>query len=124
MQWFRRPELGERPAAPRESASPPFDKLVFSSFLMFRFRAAKAAIWAVATNRRRLPARIEILALAFASANGIGACLANGPTGALYFIFPPQTIHRSRRNPKVPGVNGAEVSRTIPFFRPLTAERL
>jgi len=55
--------LGERHAAPRESASPPFDKLVFGSFLMFPgpgFRAAKPAIWAVASNRRRLLAYSRI----------------------------------------------------------------
>jgi hypothetical protein len=32
-----------------------------------------------------------------------------------YFIFPSQAIHRSRLKPKVPGVNGAELSRVIPF---------
>jgi hypothetical protein len=118
--------LGERPAVPRESASPPFDKLVFGSFLMFPgpgFRAAKSAIWAAASDRWRLLAGIDFIALPFASANGIGACLANGPTGALYFIFPPQTIHRSRRNPKVPGVNGAGISRVF-FSKPLTRQWL
>ena len=61
MQCFSRPELGEPTAAPRESASPPFDKLVFGSFLMFPgpgFRAAKPAIWAAASKRWRLLARI------------------------------------------------------------------
>ena len=48
----------------------------------------------------------------------MGPALAWPLNRCTYFIFPPQTIHRSRRNPKVPGVNGAEVSRTIPFLSP------
>jgi hypothetical protein len=86
--------LGERAAAPRESASPPFDKLVFGSFLMFPgpgFRAAKSAICAAASNRRRLLARIDIRALPFASAHGIGVCLANGPAHLLHISFPSYT---------------------------------
>ena len=84
----------ERPAAPRESASPPFDKLVFGSFLMFPgpgFRAAKPAIWAAVSNRRRLLTHIDILALPFASANGIGACLADGPAHIFHISFPNYT---------------------------------
>lgn len=68
--------MGERPAAPRESARPPFAKLVFGSFLMVPgpgFRAAKPAIWAAASNRRRRLARINIPALPLASANRIAA---------------------------------------------------
>jgi len=86
--------LGERPAAPREPARPPFDKLVFGSFLMFPspgFRAAKPAIWAAASNRRRLLARIDILGLPFASANGVGACLANGPAHIFHISSPNYT---------------------------------
>jgi hypothetical protein len=53
------------------------------------FRAAQPAIWSAPSNRRRLPARIEIVALPFASANGIGGCLANGP---------PHIFHTSSAN--------------------------
>jgi len=42
-------------------------------FLGPGFRAAKPAIWAAASKRWRPLARIDILALPFASANGIGA---------------------------------------------------
>ena len=86
--------MGERPAVPRESASPPFDKLVFGSFLMFPgpgFRAAKPAIWAAASKRWRPLARIDILALPFASANGIGACLANGLAHLFHISSPNYT---------------------------------
>ena len=74
--------MGERPAAPRDSACPPYDELVSSSFRMFPgpgFWAAKPAIWNPSSNRRHLFARIDILALPSASANGPGACLANRP---------------------------------------------
>lgn len=83
--------MGERPAAPRESASPPFDKLVFGSFLLFPgpgFRAAEPAIWA---DPWRLLARIDILALPFASANRIGVCLANGPPDIFHISSPNYT---------------------------------
>ena len=86
--------MGERAAVPRELASPPFDKLVFGSFLMFPgpgFRAAKPAIWAAASKRWRLLARIDIRALPFASANGIGACLANGPAHLFHISSPNYT---------------------------------
>lgn len=72
--------MGERPAAPRE---------VFGSFLMFPgpgFWAAKPAIWAVAWN-----ARIDILAIPFAGANGIGACLANKPAHMFHISSPNYT---------------------------------
>jgi hypothetical protein len=84
--------LGERPAAPRESATPPFDKLVFGSFLMFPgpgFRAAKAAIWAAASNRWRLLARIDILALPFANAKSDRRLLGQW-NGALTSYFLPK----------------------------------
>jgi hypothetical protein len=118
-----RPELGVRPAAPRESASPPFDKLVFGSFLMFPspgFRAAKPAIWAAASNRWRLFARIDILALPFASANGIGACLANGPAHLFHISSPNYT-------PVAPEPESRLMARKLAalfFFKPLTRKWL
>ncbi len=108
--------MGERAAAPRKSASPPFDKLVFGSFLMFPgpgFRAAKPAIWAAASNGWRELARIDILALPFANANGIGACLANGPARLFHISSPNYTPFALEA--ESPRVNGAELSRIILF---------
>lgn len=55
------------------------------------FRAAKPAIWAAASNRRRLLARIEILALPFPSANGIGRLLDQRPGANISYFFPNYT---------------------------------
>ena len=82
--------MRERPAAPRESASPPFGKLVFGSFPMFPspgFPGRKArhlgrGFELVAPAREHRYSRIAVR-----KRNGIGACLANGP--AHFFIFPP-----------------------------------
>jgi hypothetical protein len=66
--------LGERPTAPSASARRPFDRLDAGSFFKFPgpgFRAAKPAAWAAVSNWRRLLARIDILELPFANANGI-----------------------------------------------------
>jgi hypothetical protein len=80
------------------------------------FPGREAAIWAAATNRRRLPARIEILALPFASSNGIGACVAVGPVRLFHISSPNYTPFAPE--PESPRVTGAEVSRGIPFLGP------
>ena len=111
--------MGERPSAPRESANPAFDKLVFGSFLMFRgpdFRAAKQAIWAAASNRRRLLALIDIFALPFVHGNWIDACLAIGPAHIFHISSPNNTPFAPE--PESPRVNDEEVSGTILYLSP------
>jgi hypothetical protein len=84
--------------AARESGSPLFDRLVSVSSLFIPrswFLGRKARNLGTTSNRRRKLARIDILALPFSGANGIGARSAIGR--GTYFIFPPQTIHRWRR---------------------------
>ena len=80
------------------------------------FPGREAAIWAAATNRRRLPARIEILALPFASTNGIGACLAVEPVHIFHISSPNYTPFAPE--PESPRVNDEEVSGTILYLSP------
>lgn len=45
------------------------------------------------------------------------------PTDRRVYIFSPPTIHRSRRNPKVPGFHGAEVRVSV-LIKPILASSL
>jgi hypothetical protein len=83
--------MGERPAAPRDSACPPYDELVSSSFRMFPgpgFRAAKPAIWNPSSNRRHLFARIDILALPSVSAKRARRLLGQSAGKHISYFLP------------------------------------
>gem|GEM_PF-5615123 len=108
--------MGERPAAPRESASPPFDKLVFGSFLMFPgpgFRAAKSAIWAAASDRWRLLAGIDFIALPFCRSQApMGSALAWPMDRPAHFIsyFLPKLYTVRAGTRKSPGLMAQELA--------------
>jgi len=85
-----------------------------------RFPGREARHLAAASNRWRLFARIDILALPFASANGIGACLANGPAHLFHISSPNYT-------PVAPEPESRLMARKLAalfFFKPLTREWL
>ena len=81
------------------------------------FPGREAAIWAAATNWRRLPARIEILALPLASSQWDRRLRGRWTSAPISHFLPKlYTVRAGTR--KSPGLIGAEVSRGIPFLGP------
>ena len=117
--------MGERAAAPRESASPPFGKLVFGSFPMFPspgFPGRKArhlgrGFETMAPARPHRYSRIAVRKRQW------DRRLLGQWTGALISYFLPKLYTVRAGSRKCPGLMARELAALF-FFKPLTREGL